>query len=76
MSTLNMRIPEELDQRLSNLAKQTGRTKTYYVLEVLNEHIMELEEVYLAQATYEEFRKSGAKPVPLEDVEAELGLED
>ena len=71
-----MRISEELDQRLSNLAKKTGRTKTYYVLEILNEHIGELEDIYLAQTAYEEFRRSGANSVPLEDVEAELGLED
>jgi RHH-type rel operon transcriptional repressor/antitoxin RelB len=76
MSTLNMRIPAELDQRLSNLAKQTGRTKTYYVIEVLNEHIGELEDIYLAQSAYEEFRKSGVKPVSLEDLEVKLGLED
>ena len=76
MNTLNMRIPEELDQRLSNLAKQTGRTKTYYVVEILNEHIGELEDIYLAQAAYEEFRKSGATSVSLEELEAELELED
>ena len=76
MATLNMRISEELDQKLSNLAQKTGRTKTYYVLEILNEHIGELEDIYLAQAAYEEFRKSGAESVSLEDLEAELELED
>jgi len=76
MNTLNMRIPKELDQRLSNLAKQTGRTKTYYVTEILNEHIGELEDIYLAQSAYEEYRKSSAKSVSLEDLKAELELED
>ena len=28
---LAVRLPEQLDQRLSDLAKQTHRTKSYYV---------------------------------------------
>ena len=72
MATLNMRIPQELDERLSALAQKTGRTKTYYVLEILNGNIDELEDLYLAEAAYREFQKSGAKSVSLKEAELEL----
>ena len=72
MATLNMRIPQKLDDRLSALAEKTGRTKTYYVLEMVNGQIDELEDLYLAEAAYREFQKSGAKPVSLKEAELEL----
>ncbi|MER0204193.1 MAG: TraY domain-containing protein [Nitrosomonas sp.] len=45
---LAIRLPEEIENRLAELAAKTGRTKTYYVCEAILEHLDELEEKYLA----------------------------
>lgn len=43
---LNLRIDAELGERLEKLARQTGRTKSFYVREVLAGCIDELERRY------------------------------
>ena len=45
---LAVRLPEDIENRLSELAKKTGRTKTFYVREAILEHLDELEDKYLA----------------------------
>ncbi|MGK9452944.1 type II toxin-antitoxin system RelB family antitoxin [Acidithiobacillus caldus] len=39
------------------MAKATGRTKTYYVREAILEHLDDLEDAYLAEATLERVRR-------------------
>lgn len=67
---LAIRLPPEIEKRLSDLAKRTGRSKTYYAREAILEHLDDLEDYYLAAARVEEARLS------LEDVERRLGLDD
>ncbi|MEX2517312.1 MAG: TraY domain-containing protein [Gammaproteobacteria bacterium] len=67
---LAIRLPPEIEQRLAELAKRTGRSKTYYAREAILEHLDDLEDYYLAASRVEEERLS------LEDVERRLGLED
>lgn len=67
---LAIRLPPEIEKRLAELAKRTGRSKTYYAREAILEHLDDLEDYYLAAARVEEARMS------LEDVERRLGLED
>ena len=69
-----LRLPADVESRLEELAKRTGRTKSYYAREAIIEHLAELEELYLAEAELEAIRK-GARTYPLSDVERELGLE-
>jgi RHH-type rel operon transcriptional repressor/antitoxin RelB len=45
---LAIRLPEEIEARLAELAAKTGRTKTFYVKEAILEHIDEIEDKYLA----------------------------
>jgi len=44
---LVVRLPPALEQRLDLLAKRTGRTKTFYVIELLSRHFAEMEARYL-----------------------------
>lgn len=67
---LAIRLPPEIEKRLSDLAKRTGRSKSYYAREAILEHLDDLEDYYLAAARVEEARLS------LDDVEKRLGLED
>lgn len=45
---LAIRLPSEIEARLRNLAKRTGRTKSYYAREAILRHIEEIEDAYLA----------------------------
>lgn len=67
---LAIRLPEEIEQRLDALAKESGRTKTTLAREAILEHIDDLEDYYLAEARARKNRKT----IPLEEVERKLGL--
>ena len=70
-----VRMPAEVEARLDRLSKRTGRTKTYYVREAVVEHLADLEDLYLAEEEVRAIR-AGAKTYSLEEVKAELGLEN
>lgn len=45
---LAIRIDKEIENRLEQLAKKTGRTKTFYAREAILEHLEDMEDYYLA----------------------------
>ena len=53
---LAIRLSQDLEKRLEELAKRTGRTKTYYVREAIVEHLDDLEDRYLAEARLQALR--------------------
>ena len=73
---LAVRIPQEVEDRLARLAKLTGRTKTFYVREALEEHLDELEEIYLAERVLEEVRSGKEETVSLDSLIEKYGLDD
>ena len=73
---ISVRLPDEIHERLEKLSKFTGRTKTYYILELLKKHLDELEDYYLSAAVLERVRKGEEEVLTLEEVEKELGLAD
>lgn len=73
---LSIRLPEDVEARLSRLAARTGRTKTFYVTEAVREHIDDLEDLYLAEQRLGANRAGESQTVSLEEVERRLGLAD
>lgn len=73
---LSIRLPDEVEARLSALAARTGRTKTYYVTEAILEHLDDLEDLYLAEKELIEYRAGRSTAMSLEDVMKRHGLED
>ena len=71
-----VRISAELETRLDRLAKLTGRTKTFYVREAIEDHLEDLEDTYLATSVLENIRSGREKLVSLEDVVKQYGLDD
>jgi RHH-type rel operon transcriptional repressor/antitoxin RelB len=67
---LALRLPPEIDKRLSELAKKTGRSKSFYAREAILTHIEDLEDTYLARRALEE----GGEPIPLDEVIRKYGL--
>jgi predicted DNA-binding protein len=46
MKVLVVRLPPYLEKHLNDLAKKTGRTKSFYVRQLLEENFKELENEY------------------------------
>ena len=60
MSSVSLRLPDEISIRLTELANQTGRSKTFYMIEAITEHLDDLEDYYLASKIIERIRKEKA----------------
>ena len=73
---LSIRLPGEIEARLSKLAAQTGRTKSYYITEAICEHLDDLEDLYLAEKRLTALRAGRGKTHTLAAVERDLGLAD
>lgn len=71
---LAIRLDKELEDRLTNAAKQSGRTKTALARKAIEEYIDELEDMALLEAALADY--DPAQNVPIEDVIRRLGLED
>ena len=65
---LAIRIPPDIEKRLDQLAKRTGRTKSFYAREAILRHLEDLEDFHLAERC---LRRGGTR-VTLEELEKEL----
>ena len=74
--SVSLRLPSDLNQRLSYLAEQTGRSKTFYMLEAIKQHLDDLEYLYLSEQRLLDVRAGRSITHSLDDVERSLGLAD
>ena len=72
MVSQTVRLPDELAKRLEHLASTTKRSKTSYIVEALERHLDECEDLELALSR---FRDPDAEWIEHEDVRKELGLD-
>ncbi|MHB1981742.1 MAG: type II toxin-antitoxin system RelB family antitoxin [Sulfobacillus sp.] len=72
----SVRLDPVTEQRLDHLAALTGRTKAYYLRELITQGLDDLEDYYLAASTMERVRKSEEKVYSAEQVRKDLGMED
>lgn len=73
---ISIRLDAETEQRLDFLAAQTGRTKAFYLREVIERGIEELEDYYLAADVLERVRKGEEKVYSTAQLRKDLGLDD
>jgi RHH-type rel operon transcriptional repressor/antitoxin RelB len=71
-TTIAIRLPEEISNRLDELARRTGRTKTSYAREAILEHIEDLEDTYIALKRLE----NPGRRLTMDEAKKELGLVD
>jgi RHH-type rel operon transcriptional repressor/antitoxin RelB len=69
-----VRLPLELEHRLSTLAAKTGRSSAFYIRAALEAHLAEIEEEFWAHQVLEKWAKDGKPSRPIEKLWAELGL--
>jgi len=72
MVTQSVRLPEELAQRLEELASSSRRSKSSFIVEALAKYLDEREDLEVALAR---FRDPGAEWLDHDQVKRELGIE-
>lgn len=71
----SIRLDPVIEQRLDHLAATTGRTKAFYLRELVVNGLDDLEDLYLAERELEAVRAGKSKAVPLEEVMKRYGME-
>lgn len=75
MKPVALRLPDEVAERLNRLADRTGRSRTFYMIEAIREHLDDLEDLYLAEQRLIDIQAGKSQTVPLEEVLELYGLE-
>ena len=70
----SIRLKPEVEQRLDFLATQTGRTKAFYLRELITRGLEDLEDYYLAADVLERVRKGEEEILSSADVRRSLAL--
>lgn len=73
---LTIRLPESTEERLSRLAKEAGRTKSFYVKEALKNYLEDLEDIYLSDKVVDRIRKGEEDVISSEEMGKILGLDN
>ena len=72
----SVRLDAETEGRLDRLADLTGRTKAYYIREMIERSIEDMEDYDLAAKVVEDIRAGRETISSLDDVERRLGLDN
>ena len=72
----SVRLPGEYEQRLDNLAKQTGRSKAFYIKQLIVENLDDLEDVYLSEQRLEQLRQGKDTILNSEEFWSGLDVDD
>ena len=71
----SIRLSAKAEQRLDFLAAQTGRTKAFYLRQMIESGLDDLEDYYLAADVLERARKGEEKIHSSAQVRTDLGLD-
>ena len=74
--TTSIRLSAETEERLAFLASQTGRTKAFYLRELIERGLEDIEDYYLAVDVLERIRKGEVRVYSSAKVRRDLGLDD
>jgi RHH-type transcriptional regulator, rel operon repressor / antitoxin RelB len=73
---LALQLPPEIEARLDDLARRTGRSKDFYAREAILAHLDDLEDLYLAEQRRRSLQNGESDSVPLAEVMKRYGMED
>lgn len=54
---VSIRLDPDTEQRLTHLAEATGRTKAFYLRKLIEDHLEDIEDAYLAEQALERLRQ-------------------
>ena len=72
----SIRLESEVEKRLDFLATQTGRTKAFYLRELITRGMEDLEDYYLAADVLERVRKGEEEILSSAEVRGALALDN
>ena len=72
----SIRLAPETERRLDLLASQTGRTKAFYLREMIERGLEDMEDYYLAADVLERVRRGTENVYSSADVKNALNLDD
>ncbi len=73
---LALRLPKEIEDRLDDLARLTGRSKSFYAREAILAHLDDIEDYYLADERVAALERGESETISLEDVMKKHAVED
>lgn len=71
----SIRLAPKTEERLDRLASRTGRTKAFYLREMIEEGLEHMEDLYDAEQATLARRAGRIQTVPLEEVMKRYGME-
>jgi len=74
LMAMSIRLPKDVETRLTALATRTGRSKTFYATEAITEHLEDLEDLYLAEQRLVDVRAGKSDTVSLDELMTRYGL--
>lgn len=69
-----LNLPPEIERRLDQLEKATGRTKSSFLEEAIIEYLGDLEDLYLAEQELQDIKDGKSGTTPLSEVMRRYGL--
>ncbi|MDR2789364.1 MAG: DUF6290 family protein [Campylobacteraceae bacterium] len=72
MKQISIRLDDNIAQELDELAKLTGRSKTFYVKKAILEQIDDLKDYFLAKAELEKIKQGADTAIPYRQIRNEL----
>ena len=69
-----VRLPVELENELQAIAVQTGRTKSYYMIEALRRYLEDMQDRFVLEGALKEFYEGDQKTYTSQEVATELGI--
>lgn len=73
---LVLQLPPDIEARLIELSRRTGRSKCFYARQAILAHLDDVEDIYLAERRLEELRRDEGDTVPLAELTSHYGLDN
>ncbi len=73
---LDLHLPADIEKRLDELARKTGRSKSDHVRDAIIEYLDDLEDLQLAEERLRELRDGSSKAIAIGELMKAHGLEN
>lgn len=71
-----IRLKPEIEARLDALARETGRSKAFYLRRLIEDNFDDLEDVYLAEKRLIDIKSGRVETISMDELSERLGLDD
>jgi RHH-type rel operon transcriptional repressor/antitoxin RelB len=71
-----VRLSDETYERLQQAAARTGRSADSHIVQAIEEHLEDLEDLYHAEEALKRRQRGESRTYSLDELDRELGLDD